>query len=247
MTICFHYGTQEHRITKAINRALEVERSKEPKRNYIGASIIGRECERQIQFMFFKTPMDTPFDGQKLRIFELGHKIESLVVRWFRMAGFDLETDHTFGPNMGEQVGFSALDGRFKGHRDGCLRGGPSFLKYPALWECKGLADKYFKAVVKNGVRAEHPEYFGQIQIQQAYFELDENPAVFTVINKNTCELYHEMVPFDPAVAQDLSDKAYRIIQYCDRGLWLPRISNDPTWYKCRFCSYSKTCHKMEG
>jgi hypothetical protein len=32
--------------------------------------------------------------------------------------------------------------------------------------------------------------------------------ALFTALNKDSCELYHEHVPFDPATAQELSDKA---------------------------------------
>ena len=38
------------------------------------------------------------------------------------------------------------------------------------------------------------------MQIYMAYMGLGS--ALFTALNKDSCELYHEHVPFDPATAQ---------------------------------------------
>ena len=46
------------------------------------------------------------------------------------------------------------------------------------------------------------PIYAAQIALYQAYLGLTEAPALFTAINKDTCELWHELVPFDGALAQ---------------------------------------------
>ena len=60
-------------------------------------------------------------------IFEAGHRGEDVVAGWLRLAGFDLRTQRSDG----RQFGFSALDGRFRGHIDGCLVAGPAPLAYP--------------------------------------------------------------------------------------------------------------------
>ena len=101
----------------------------------------------------------------------------------------------------GRQFGFSALDGRFKGHIDGCLVAGPVPLAYPALWENKALGAASWKDVVKRGLTLSKPVYAAQIALYQAYLELP-NPALFTALNRDTMELYSELVPFDPSLAQ---------------------------------------------
>ena len=49
-----------------------------------------------------------------------------------------------------------------------------------------------------------------------AYMELEV--ALLTAMNKNTQELYHEVVRFDPAEAQKLSDKAVDILRAVGSG-----------------------------
>jgi len=59
-----------------------------------------------------------------------------------------------------------------------------------------------------------------------------QNPALFTAINKDTAELYFELVPFDAALAQKASDA----------GEQLPRHTADPEHFECRFCAYRTRC-----
>lgn len=47
------------------------------------------------------------FSGRILRVFEVGHVLEDLAVRWLRMAGFILKTEG----KDGQQFGFSVADG----------------------------------------------------------------------------------------------------------------------------------------
>ena len=68
-------------------------------------------------------------------------------------AGFDLRTHRADG----RQFGFSALDGRFRGHIDGCVVGGPAPMAFPALWETKALGAAPWKDVVKKGVVLARP------------------------------------------------------------------------------------------
>lgn len=84
------------------------------------------------------------------------------------------------------------------------------------------------------------PVYFGQMQIYMAYMGLGS--ALFTALNKDTCELYHENVPFDPAAAQALSDKAVDVLRAADAGDLLPRIATSPDFFLCRFCPFAVRC-----
>ena len=69
-----------------------------------------------------------------------------------------------------------------------------------------------------------------------AYMQLPV--ALFTAINRDTQALYHEIVPFDPAEAQTLSDKAVDILRAAEAGELPPRIASAPDFYLCRCCPY---------
>lgn len=229
-------------LVDLLDRGIQKARNSMPKRNYLGASLIGDECDRRLQYEYFHTPKDEgkDFDGRILRIFDRGNDHEDRMVSYFRMAGFDLRVKG----NDGRQYEFSLLDGRIKGHCDGVFRGGPAALNYPCLWENKCLGDKYWKKLEKEKLKKFSAIYYGQVQIMMAYFELDENPALFTAINADTEEIYPELVPFDAETAQSVSDKAVNIIKACDSGEILPRVSNDPTFFKCKWCAWAARCFK---
>src|SRR5690606_10215980 len=137
---------------------------------------------------------------------------------------------------------FSVADGRVRGHIDGVIVAGPDDLAVPALWECKSANAKNWRDIVKRGVAVAKPVYAAQIALYQAYLGLTDHPAVFTAINKDTCELWHELVPFNGALAQACSDKAVRILQACDAGEWLPRVAADPDYFECMWCDWKQRC-----
>jgi hypothetical protein len=74
-------------------------------------------------------------------------------------------------------------------------------MEYPVVWECKPLNEKGWREVERNGLRLAKPLYAYQVAVNQAYLNLT-GPAVFTVLNKNTTELHHELVPFDRDLAE---------------------------------------------
>jgi hypothetical protein len=229
------------RINELINAALIAERQQQTRRDYLGASMLGDPCSRRIQYEFVGAPKDAgkDFNGQALRIFAAGHQFEALSIKWLRAAGFDLRTEKADGG----QFGFSVAKGRIKGHIDGVIVGGPSWFSTPSLWEHKALKDKSWQDVVKRGLAISKPLYAAQLALYQGYMpDLSQNPALFTALNKDTQELYHELVPFDASLAQSTSDKAVTILQATDAGQLLPRIASKPDYYLCLFCPYAKRC-----
>ena len=245
-----HRPTCAERINAAIDEAIAVERAAIAPRTYLGGSRLGHGCERALQFEFAGAPKDEgqEFSGQTLRIFEIGHALEDLAIRWLRGAGFDLYTRKGNRPD-GEQFGFSVAGGRIRGHVDGIIAAGPEGfgLAVPALWECKTMNAKNWRACVKDGVTKSKPVYAAQIALYQAYMEgtvpgISASPALFTAINKDTAELHHELVAFDADLAQRMSDRGVRILQATDAGELLPRIAASRDFFECRFCAHAERC-----
>jgi len=227
-------------VNTRIDAALVAENAMQPQRDYLGGSRLGDICSRRLQYEYLKAPRDPDggFSGKSLRIFALGHVMEDLAIEWLRKAGFDLRTRNRHG----EQFGFTAAGGRVQGHADGVIIAGPDGFTAPALWECKSANAKNWREIAKHGVTKAKPVYATQIALYQAYLGLTETPALFTAVNKDTCEIWHELVPFDAALAQSSSDKAVTILRACDAGELLPRHTSDPDHFECRFCAWKARC-----
>lgn len=227
------------RVNVYIDAALIADRDGQRPRDYLGASRIGEPCARRLVYEVRRTPPDPgkDFDGRTLRIFAAGHVFEDLAIRWLRQAGFDLRTQTP----TGGQFGFETAGGRIRGHVDGVIVAGPDVgVAWPVLWEHKALKASSWTDTVKKGVQLSKPVYFGQMQIYMAYMGLGS--AVFTALNKDTCDIHHELVPFEPAAAQALSDKAVDVLRAADTGDLLPRIASSPDFFLCRFCPFSIRC-----
>ena len=244
-----HRPKLHEQIGDLIDAALTRNRGSEAPRRYLGASRLGVACERALQYEYLHTPVDPgrEIPGRVLRVFEVGHALEDLAIRWLRLAGFDLYTRKADGG----QFGFSVAGGRIQGHVDGVINAGPSDLglRCPALWECKTMNDKSWRDAAKHGLAQSKPVYAAQIAVYQAYMEgsipgISSNPALFTAINKDSQEIWFELVPFDGGLAQRMSDRAVRIITATDTGELLPRHATTPTHFECKFCPWQDRCWK---
>lgn len=242
-----HRPKLDEQISSLIDGALTKERSGQAPRDYLGGSRLGVTCERALQYEYTHTPVDPgrDFSGRLLRIFEVGHTLEDLAVRWLRLAGFDLYTRRA----QGGQFGFSVAGGRIRGHVDGILNAGPADLglRYPAIWEFKTMNDKSWRDTVKHGVAKSKPVYAAQVAIYQAYMEssipgVSVNPALFTAINKDTQEIRFELLAFDGGLAQRMSDRAVRVITATQAAEVLPRHTTTPTHQECKFCAWQDRC-----
>lgn len=234
-------------LTVLINEALLERRRQQPPRPYLGGSSWGEKCARKLAYEWHKVPTDDadPFSGELLRIFDMGYDAEERMASYLRLAGFTLLTETADG----KQFGFSAMDGRLKGHCDGIITAGPLDLPYPIIWENKGLGKTIWRALIGEGLEEGKPVYFGQVQTYCAYLDAPNggtlNGGLFTAIWRETGEIFDQFVPFEPVKAQALSDKAVMIVQ-TEKPEDAPRISNRADWWECGFCDYQKTCHKIK-
>ena len=192
-------------ISVEIDRLIEnAEPREENVRQYLGASNIGHECLRRVQYDWMCDPAHL---SRTRDIFRRGNLIEELTRQHLIRAGF------VFAPT--ERLGFKAADGLFRGHADGILVNGPDLpgTAYPCLWEHKCLGDKGWRALERDGLEKAYPQYAAQVCIYQAYLDAAEYSAIFTAVNANTMERLHLLVPFDPERAQAWSDRAVTVIK----------------------------------
>jgi hypothetical protein len=219
-------------INAVIERAAAA--SMELPRSYLGASIIGHECDRQVQFDWWVRPL---LPSRVKSIFARGHFFEALVREQLVATGF------AFAPV--EACEFIALDGDFRGHADGVLIAAPplpgAYLPLPAIWECKALNAKNYRAVGRDGLTKVFPRYSTQISLYQRLVD-KTNPALVTCVNADTCEALHFALPFNADRAQQAIDRAAAIIAATRAGELLPRFTTNPEDFRCRICAHRERC-----
>jgi hypothetical protein len=81
--------------------------------------------------------------------------------------------------------------------------------------------------------------------LAESWQGLDQNPALFTALNADTMTIYAESVEFDGEYAQRTYTRGEQVIRACQDNYYLPRISNDPSMFVCKMCSWQNKCHSM--
>lgn len=208
------------------------EHEKEPRRGYLGISQLGVECDRALWYNFHWASFEK-FDAQKLRLFARGHKEEERFLEWLKPICEELMP---VNPKTGKQWKVTAHNDIMAGHMDGVC-------KIDGVWyllEFKTHGDKSFKELLKlKSVRAVKPVHFSQTQQYMHLGKLKQ--ALYFAINKNTDEIYIEVIPYDAD---------YSIIDY-HRGLDCildkdgtssARISEASNWWQCNMCNYKAVC-----
>lgn len=203
-------------------------------RPHLGASQIGKSCERALWYDFrWTTP--ARFPGRILRLFETGQLEEARIVRNLRRVGATvLEVD----PETGRQWRVEAHGGHFGGSLDAVALG---LIEAPKTWhvlEFKTHSAKSFRELVAKGVAEVKPQHWAQMQIYMHLTGLTR--AMYVAVCKDTDDLYVERVHADGGAAERLLAKAGRVI-HAPRPP--ARISEDPTWFECRFCDHHEICH----
>lgn len=221
-------------VNAAVDAAMDIGIAGEKRRAYLGASSLGHDCLRKIQWDWSRPVRPA---ARTERIFSRGRWWEDYCVSLLSAAGFRIAR------NVAE-IAFSQLDGKFRGHGDGLIIAGLAIegLRYPCLWECKGLGSKGWTKLGKDGLAKAYPGYADQVALYQAYFGLTDNPALFTAANMDTMEMLHLVVPFDAARAQAASDRAVTVIRATEAGETLPRVAADAEDWRCRLCAHRGSC-----
>src|SRR6516165_12590142 len=139
---------EDEPINVALNEAIEraAAGKAELPYPYLGASIVGSDCLRRVQYDWWCKP---EISARMRAIFARGHYFETEVRKQLVAIGL------TFAPP--QALAFTAVNGDLRGHADGIVTAGPNplgsaYVNYPFIWECKGLNSKNWRALARNGL-----------------------------------------------------------------------------------------------
>lgn len=201
-------------------------------RAHLGASLIGRPCDRELWYSF-RWCVPASFSGRMLRLFDRGKREEAIIAMELRGIGCEVWGDGDEG-----QFTVSYHGGHFGGSADLVVKGLPEAPKTPHLVECKTWADKGYQKLKKEGVAQAKQEHEAQCQIYMDGLKIDR--AIYYPVNKNDDDLTAiERVHYEPAAALKLLARAERIIFAPEPP---PKLSEDPSFWQCRYCDKVDFC-----
>jgi hypothetical protein len=225
---------------EAVDRAIEAGQETRLS-NRLGASQIGNPCERALWYGFRWTTAPR-FDAATLKRFQDGHDGEAQMAA--RLRAISCIEIHTHDPETGNQFELTAIEGHFVCYIDGVVLGLLQAPKTWHVWEHK-VSEKYaaFVRLVGNyggkaALREWNEVYYAQAVIGMHLTELTRHYlTVSSPGGRNTMSCRTEA---NPEEALRLLAKARRVIEAPNAPT---RISNDPAFFRCRFCDHAEACH----
>lgn len=225
---------------------------------HLGASLIGQECQRAVWYSFrwaahSRLAQDTTPNGRASharmqRLFNRGHREEARFVEFLRGTGWQVfEFDTSQPPNQaGEypQFRISGIDGHFGGSLDG-IGVPPERYGLPAGTACllefkTNATGSSFKSLGEKGVMLAKQQHYAQMSTYGSDANYKLEYALYLNICKNDDNLHVEIVKLDWELGEQMRLRAERIIKSQTPP---PRLSDNPTFYKCKYCDYFAQCH----
>lgn len=203
-------------------------------RTHLGASVIGRECSREIWYGFhwYTKPK---FKGQILRLFNRGHLEEGRIIALLLMIGCQVYQQDA----EGKQYRISAVGGHFGGSGDGVALLIPDLpVGTACLLEFKTHNQKSWDKLAAEGVRSAKFEHYVQMNVYMR--KMGIAAALYVGVNKNTDALHMEIIYLDVELANRFIERGRSIILAPEppKG-----IGTSAGWFGCKFCDHINVCH----
>lgn len=199
-------------------------------RPHLGASIIAHPCARYLVYSF-NWAYETEVSGKLNRIFRMGDDIENRIIEALESVGIEISGSQ-------DQVGDES--GHAGGSIDGIASAVPGYEEDIFLFEAKSMNHSNFQDMQRKGVQESKPQHYGQMQMYMGRIGLQF--GLYVAMNKNTSELYIEMLPYDEDKFNELVDREADILRARNINEF-PRISTMASWYQCKFCDAKDVCH----
>lgn len=226
-------------------------------RSHLGASILGGECGRAIWYSW-RWVTKAKFPARILRLFNRGHLEEARFIALLLLVGAEVYQQDA----NGKQFRISFADGHGGGSGDGVAINLPGFQPgNPTLLEFKTHGEKSFielagklddwRKHVENpqkypftgkGVRDAKFEHYVQMNVYMRKMGIPV--ALYGAVNKNTDDLYLEIVVLDFAIADQFIARGENLIATQEPP---DRLSESPGFWKCRFCDHRQVCFRLPG
>lgn len=230
-----------NKLSEAVREAVLKDRESEF-RTHLGASVIGHSCARHVWYHFrwaateekLESTEDRDDLARMIRLWARGDREESVFEALLTAAGMQL---FTIDQESGEQFRISDFGGHFGGSLDGVGEGLPELPGVWCLLEFKTHNNKSFIKLKKEGVRFSKPQHFAQMQVYMSYRGLQV--TLYCAVNKDTDELYFELVYADENVAISYKMRAENVINSPEP---LDKVSQNRGWFECRYCEFNLVC-----
>lgn len=219
-------------LQRRIDVAIVEEHNKEERRGYLGASQLGKPCDRAVWLTFHWATIEK-LDARKIRLFDRGHKEEDRVYKWLEPIA---EQVLPLNPKTGKQWKATAHNGILSGSCDGAV-------KIDGLWyllEVKTHNADSFKDLKKlKSIKVTKPQYWTQVHLYMGMMKL---PAAIHINDcKNDDDMYIEVIPFDADYFTFEHARALDII-LDDTGEASIKISEASNWWQCNMCNHKSVC-----
>ncbi len=218
-----------------------VERQDRTPRPYYGMSMAGLACARR-RWLAFRWAGREQMNAQSLRAIEDGYQGEALQAKRLRMVpGVELITEQN-----GKQIAVEAIDGHMRGHLDGAIRGLLQAPKTWCVWEHKQVNEKKHAALQKakdtkgekDALEVWDAVYFAQAQMYMRYTGMERH--YLTAATPGGRATISVRTDYQPDKAARIEADARAVIYAAEPP---PRISEDASWYECKFCPFHAQCH----
>jgi len=196
-------------------------------RDYLGFSQIGTECQRSLVY-YFRHCYTEDLSAQLQRLFKVGHDAEPKIIKDLESIGVVMSST---------QEAYSDISQHFRGHSDSIGRGFPEFPDEDLLIEFKTSNADSFKKLTKQGVKLNKPQHHAQMMLYG--YKAGLKNCAYIVYCKNNSAYYIEFVPVDAEYAELMLISAEQVIT---REELPPKISENKSYYACKFCSAYLQC-----
>ena len=204
-------------------------------RGHLDASIIGGDCTRKTWYSFRWMGRHT-FNGRMQRLFQRGHLEEHRYLEYLRGIG---ATVWDVDPATGKQWHVSKINGHFGGSLDGVVQLPERYQMPIMLVEFKTKnTGSGFQKLKDDGVMLTNSQHFDQMCTYGANYSLEY--ALYMSTNKNDDDIHIEIIKLSFDRAKDVENKAKYIVAQQTPP---PRISDNPTFYRCKGCEFQQVCH----
>ena len=110
----------------------------------------------------------------------------------------------------------------------------------------KTTQEKYFNALVKNGVQKTFANYYLQCQMYMHFFKIPR--TLFLAVNKNNGEIYQVVLEEDEAAIEMGLRKINKIISHGkDMPAALADANDVPPKMPCQYCDFVSFCYQKQG
>lgn len=207
-------------------------------RSHLGASMIGRECGREIWYGW-RWARKAKHQARILRLFNRGHLEEARFIAMLLSIGCQVYQQDA----NGNQYRISDVGGHFGGSGDGIAIGIPDLpVGVQCLLEFKTHGETSFTKLKKSGVRVAKHEHYVQMCVYMKKMGLLY--ALYGAVNKNTDEVYMEIVHYDEMTAMQFLDRGRTIIMMRQAPERIPYAS--PSLFACKYCDVQGICFGSE-